>query len=163
MTKEVPHDLIDILTQTPGAVSDLLRGLSDLSSRVKNSPEEFSALENVCHLRDIEIEGYEVRINRILDQENPSLPDVDGSRLAIERDYNSQNLAKALQDFESARKRNTERLSSLNPEQFDRNGTMEGVGPVTIRKLIEMMREHDEDHLQELNIIHHRLHRATTN
>ena len=162
MTKEVPHDLIDILKQTPGAVSDLLRGLSDLSARVKNSPEEFSALENVCHLRDIEIEGYAVRISRILDEENPSLPDVDGSRLAIERDYNSQNLAKALQDFESARKRNTERLSRLNPEQFDRKGTMEGVGPVTIRKLLEMMREHDEDHLHELNIIHHRLHRART-
>ncbi|MBA3514589.1 MAG: hypothetical protein H0T77_09470, partial [Pyrinomonadaceae bacterium] len=96
MPPEDLQDLIDALTQTPETVTDLVKDLSGPDLRVKNSPEEFSVVENVCHLRDIEIEGYTARISRILRENNPILPDIDGSRLAIEREYHSQNLSEAL-------------------------------------------------------------------
>ncbi|MGH9908995.1 MAG: DinB family protein, partial [Pyrinomonadaceae bacterium] len=123
---------------------------------VRNGPDEFSALENICHLRDIETEGYEVRIVRMLEESNPSLRDIDGSRLAIERDYNNQDPQSALQDFADARHRNIQRLKNLSLEQLELEGTLEGVGRVTLGRLIEMMSEHDEGHLLELNIIQRR-------
>jgi hypothetical protein len=101
-----PEDLqilISALTKTPEAVDQLVRELSEPDLRIKNSPEEFSVVENVCHLRDIEIEGYTTRISRILSENNPLLPDIDGSRLAVEREYHSQNLSEALQAFTVAR------------------------------------------------------------
>lgn len=153
MPPEDLQELIDALTQTPETVAGLVKDLSGPDLRVKNSPEEFSVVENVCHLRDIEIEGYTARISRILRENNPLLSDIDGSHLAVEREYHSQNLSEALQAFADARKQNTQTLRGLVSEQFDREGTLEGVGSVTIRALLLMMRDHDADHVRELSSI----------
>lgn len=142
--------LIDALNETPETVGGLVKDLSEADLRVKESPEEFSVIENVCHLRDIEIEGYTVRISRILNENNPLLPDIDGGRLAVERQYNSQNLAEALRSFSEARNLNTQKLRGLAMEQFDRAGTLQKVGVVTIGKLLMMMLDHDADHVREL-------------
>ncbi len=157
MPPENLQDLIDDLAQTPETVASLVKDLSEPDLRIKNSPAEFSVIEHVCHLRDIEIEGYTTRIIGILRENNPHLPDIDGSRLAVEREYHSQNLLEALQAFTNARKQNTHTLKSLVTEQFEREGTLEGVGRVTIRGLLLMMREHDADHLRELSSIRERL------
>ena len=153
MPHEDLQDLIDALTQTPETVASLIKCLSGRDVRVKHSLEEFSVVENVCHLRDLEVEGYAVRIVRILSENNPLLPDIDGSCLAAEREYNAQNLSEALEAFAEARKQNTKTLRGLVAKQFDRVGTLEGVGSVTIRKLLTMMRDHDADHVRELSTI----------
>lgn len=150
------QDVIDALTKTPKTVADLVKNLAAPDLRIKNSPEEFSVVENVCHLRDIEVEGYTARISRMLQENNPLLPDIDGSRLAAERNYHSQNLSEALKAFAVARNQNTQIVSGLATEQFDRQGTLEGVGSVTIRGLLLMMRDHDADHLVQLSSIRRR-------
>ncbi len=129
---------------------EVVGDLSDPRVRLRNSSEEFSIVENLCHLRDIEIEGYETRINTILAESNPTLLDIDGARLAVERDYNQQIPTSALRDFSEARKRNVKVLRQLRAEQLDRQGSFEATGPVTIRRLLEMMHEHDEGHLSDL-------------
>src|SRR5215470_2582063 len=89
--------LLEALARTPGEVSRMIHAVSSEHWRTRPSPEEFSVVENVCHLRDIEVEGYAQRIAQILNETNPTLVDVDGARLAIERDYNSQDLEPALE------------------------------------------------------------------
>jgi hypothetical protein len=153
MAPEELQDVIDTLTKTPEKVAGLVNDLSAPELRVKNSPEEFSVVENVYHLRDIEIEGYTARISRILLENNPLLPDIDGGRLAVERNYHNQNLSEALQAFTVARNQNIQTLSGLAREQFDREGILEGVRSVTIRGLLLMMRDHDADHLLQLSSI----------
>lgn len=71
MRPEDLQDLIDALIQTPATVALLVKDLSETDLRVRNSPEEFSAIENVCHLRDIEIDGYTERISKILRENKP--------------------------------------------------------------------------------------------
>ena len=117
---------------TPLEIAELVSELSPQQATLKPTPEEFSALENICHLRDIEIEGYAVRIRKILNEEQPSLPDIDGSRLAIERDYNRQNIQEALEAFMSARKRNVEVLSAIDESHLGRSGELEGTGSITL-------------------------------
>lgn len=157
MSPEEFNELIAALSKTPKTVATLSNDVSDEDLRRRNSPEEFSVIENVCHLRDIEIEGYTGRINRILNEEAPFLPDIDGSRLALERAYNSQNLAPALQDFSAARMHNVQTLSNVSMDQLERVGTFEGVGKVTLEKLLVLMREHDEDHIRDLRTVRQRL------
>src|SRR5688500_19594160 len=48
------------------------------------------------YLRDIETEGYTVRIGQLLEEEDPLLRDLDGDRLAIERRYIEQDVDGAL-------------------------------------------------------------------
>jgi hypothetical protein len=155
MTREELDEVIESLEQTPIEVSLLLDQISPHEQRIKNA-DEFSALENICHLRDIEIEGYSERIVRILQEDNPLLPDIDGGQLALERDYNNQDASKALDAFTTARKRNVEQLRQLNPEQTSREGNLEGVGVISLAKLLEMMLEHDQSHVIELSLIQRR-------
>ena len=149
-SSELPLELIEALERTPAAIARCIADLSDEQARTRTPDDLFSAVENVCHLRDIEAEGYAVRIERILNEDGPMLPDIDGGRLAVERDYNNQNLRNALAAFAEARNRNVRRLRTLRPEQFARTGTLAGVGSVTLDRLLLLMQEHDEGHLEEL-------------
>lgn len=141
---------LKFLHETPHRLLQLIEGLSDSELRWRNDDGEFSALENICHLRDIEAQGYTARINRILEETNPFLPDIDGARLAIECNYNSQNAEAALQTMTEARMRNIERLRLADEKQLDRWGMLEGVGNVSLAQLVVMMTEHDEGHMGDL-------------
>lgn len=142
--------LLNILEDTPGQISELLSHIPPQDAQLRLSPEEFSVLESICHLRDIELEGYTVRIRRLLEENNPQLEDIDGARLAVERDYNHQGLDSALEVFTSARAQNVELLRRVNEDDLHRKGSMQGVGEITLGALIDMMIEHDEGHLDEL-------------
>ncbi len=145
------------LAQAPEKVVQLTNGLTDAELRAKDADGAFSVLENVCHLRDIEADGYMERIYRILNENRPLLPDINGSRLAVERDYNNQDLEASVQSFAHARGRNIETLQALDEKQINREGTLEGVGTINLGELLRMMREHDEDHIRELRTIRARL------
>jgi hypothetical protein len=146
-------ELINALEKTPDSIAKLVADLSQADLRRKGADGEFSAIENVCHLRDIEIEGYTSRISRILNESEPFLPDIDGGRLAIERHYSEQNPHQALQAIAEARKQNIQTLSSVSSEQLEREAIMEGVGRLPLAKLLLMMREHDESHIRDLHAI----------
>ena len=142
--------LLSALERTPALISELLSDIPLYNIQLRPSPEEFSVLESICHLRDIEVEGYMVRIRRLLEENHPQLEDIDGARLAIERDYNHQRLDPALETFTTARVQNIELLRRINDVDLNRKGSMQGVGEITLGALIEMMVEHDEGHLDEL-------------
>lgn len=128
---------------------DVSKELTNAELRWKPAAEEFSVLELICHLRDIELEGYSARIRRLLDEDEPFLPDVDGTKVARDRDYNSENVGAALGSFAKAREANLRILSALSDRALSRAGMLEGVGPITIAELIEKMKEHDQGHHAE--------------
>src|SRR5688500_12894921 len=49
--------------------------------------EPFTAIEQICHVRDIEIEGYQVRFKRTLAEPTPLLPSIDSEAVARQRGY----------------------------------------------------------------------------
>ena len=152
--------LLEILDGTPGKLARLTEGLSTSELRWKNSEDEFSTLENFCHLRDLELDGYTRRINQILTESDPLLADFDGARVAAESNYNNQQPQVALRIFQTARRKNVEMLRSLTEEQLERRGTLAAVGKITLRRLAVMMREHDEGHLEDLRVLSQRLRQA---
>jgi hypothetical protein len=159
--QELDHEdfaeLLKSLHSTPDTLLKLIDGLSDSELRLRNSDSEFSALENVCHLRDLEIRGYTPRINRILAETEPALADFDGARVAAESNYNNEALDLAFRAFEGERKQNVEKLTGLTRKQLEREGTLAGVGRITLKRLAELMREHDDGHLEDLRVLRQRL------
>ena len=109
--------------------------------------ESFSALEQACHLRDIEIDGYHVRFQRMLREDNPSLASIDGYQLAQEREYEKQTPQKILAEFRSARARTIEMLSNLTEADWRRRGSFAEYGVVTMAGLAHLLRSHDQQHL----------------
>ena len=58
--------------------------------------EPFTALEQICHVRDIEIEGYQVRFRRTLDENSPLLPSIDSEAVAKERNYGAADATQSV-------------------------------------------------------------------
>jgi hypothetical protein len=147
------ESLRSFLAETPARVRALVQDLSERDTRLKPSAQEFSALEQVCHLNDLEREGYGARIEKLLHEEQPFLPDFDGSKIAAERDYNNQSLETALDAFAHSRRSNLRAIARRSLADLQRSGTLETVGAITLETLLLKMREHDEGHLQELNAL----------
>ena len=152
--------LLAFLDETPNQLVNSASGLSNQELRFQNSPEEFSVLENLCHLRDLELQGYTPRIRRILAEVDPALADFDGARVAAESNYNDEQPGSAFEAFQTARQQNVAVLRTLTEGQLNREGSLAGVGKITLRRLAEMMREHDEGHLADLRSLRRRLERS---
>jgi hypothetical protein len=112
--------------------------------------EAFTAIEQICHVRDIEIEGYQVRFRRTLDEPSPLLPSIDSESVAKERDYASANAAQVFAQFRAARAGTLALLGGLDEAQLERPAVFEGYGPVTMRGLIHYLCSHDQQHLSGL-------------
>jgi hypothetical protein len=112
--------------------------------------EPFTAIEQVCHVRDIEIEGYQVRFRRTLDEESPLLESIDSEAVAKERDYGRYDVARVFAEFRAARAETVSLLARLKAEQLERPAVFEGYGPVTLRGLIHYLCSHDQQHLSGL-------------
>jgi DinB family protein len=142
--------MIEKLAAMPERVRALVEGICETELSRKPAPDVFSLRENVLHLRDIDVEGYEKRIARMLAEENPFLPDVDGGKLAEERDYNNQPLLPALEAFAQSRARSIDRLAGAD---LERVGEMEGVGAVTVARLLQLWAAHDAGHLADIKAL----------
>lgn len=144
------NQLLGELAATPTRVQRLIENLSEEQLRRRPANGEFSLAESVCHLRDIEAEGYLPRIRRVLNEERPFLPDLDGGRLAIEREYNQQNANEAARAFSQARAESTHTLAGVGLAESSREGTLAGVGDISLQGLLTMMCEHDTEHLRQM-------------
>ena len=143
-------DAVETLSATPARAAELTRSLSEEQLSRKPNPEFFSLRENVLHLRDIDVEGYEKRIRRILNESSPVLEDVNGGQLARERNYHAQPLEPALAELAMARAASVERLRSCHEIDLERTAEMQGSGVVTLRRLLEMWVRHDAEHLAHM-------------
>ncbi|MGB9430366.1 MAG: DinB family protein [Gammaproteobacteria bacterium] len=143
-------DAIAALKLMPETLQRHVTGLTDAQLHFQPEGGYFSVLENVCHLRDIEIEGYGMRLRRLLAEEHPTLPDLDGAQLARERRYREQTLQPVLDAFVQARGANLKVLENVTDAQLARTGYLEPVGEITLSRLLELWVEHDQGHSQEL-------------
>jgi hypothetical protein len=98
--------------------------------------ETLTAIEQVCHVLDIETLGYHSRFRRTLNELNPKLESLDTYALAKGRDYASQNAEIALSRFRKARSQTITLLAGLSPEQFQRTAVFEGYGSVSLQSLV---------------------------
>jgi hypothetical protein len=112
--------------------------------------EALTAIEQLCHVRDIEIEGYQVRIRRTLAESNPLLPSIDTNALVRERAYARDDPAHVLAAFRAARTATMAMIRDLSDAQLARTAVFEGYGPLTLRSLVHYLCSHDQQHLAGL-------------
>lgn len=146
----LPNEAIAALERMPKTLRQQVAGLTDAQIHFQPEGGYFSVLENICHLRDVEIEGYAIRLKRILAEDHPTLPDLNGGQLARERRYNEQPLQPALGAFIQARHTNLKILEKVTEAQLARTAYLETVGEIALGRLLELWVEHDRGHVQEL-------------
>lgn len=111
--------------------------------------EPFSAIEQICHVRDIEVDGYHRRFDRALQETRPELENVDGEMLSIERTYADADPREVFATFRAARTRTLEIVAAFTPEHWGRTAVFDGA-PITVRGLVHMLCSQDQQHLAGL-------------
>lgn len=112
--------------------------------------ERLTAIEQICHVLDVERDGYHVRIQRVLEEERPVLPDIPGEQLAVDRRYAAENATDVLHGFRLARAATLSMISGLTQPQWQRVAIFEGA-PTTLQGLINFLCSHDNQHLAGLH------------
>lgn len=149
------QQLVNDIESMPRIIQELRAGVSESDLRARPIGGSWSILEHICHLRDIEQEGYRVRIDQMLNERTPLLADLDGDKLAQERDYIDQDFRSALEDFVDTRAINVRAIRDLSPDQLRKQAMFENVGPITFLELLIKMRDHDREHVTELTRLVH--------
>ncbi|HMA29984.1 MAG TPA: DinB family protein [Thermoanaerobaculia bacterium] len=127
---------LETLAATPAALKAALRGVPRKLLLFTPAPGKWSILEILCHLRDMEREAYLERYTRILAENEPRLPDLNGDALAIERNYRGQKAGDVLRDWMRLRRESLRLLKKSKPEQWRRAGIHETAGRLTIDDLV---------------------------
>lgn len=140
------------LARMPDELARLLHALSAAAARERRAGLAFSAVEQVWHLADLEHEGFGRRIERLLHEKEPLLPDFDGDAIAAERDYRRRSLREGLAAFAAARAANLARLDRVRDADWERSGVQKGVGPVSLADLPLLMSQHDAAHRAEIEL-----------
>jgi len=146
-------ELLKSLEAFPPFLVDALDQLGDPRARERPDEQHWSLGEQLWHLADLEREGWLMRIERLLAEEQPALPDFDGNALAEQRDYRAKDPYLALQRFRAARSASLARLRGINARQWKRSGTLERVGPIALEDLPRKMSEHDQAHRVEIEAL----------
>lgn len=138
----MPDDLADLMCQVPPAAYDWKPKSWD------GIPgETFSIREQLCHLRDIEIDGYQIRFARVRRESRPFLESIDGYALVETRGYADADPTVVMSAFRAARERTIAMLADVNAEALTRAGVFEGYGPVSLAGLVRFLCSHDQQHL----------------
>ena len=150
MTRRDLETLLLTLESTPALLARAAASFSKGQVRTRPCQGGFSFVENVWHLADLEREAYGRRIARLLSETDPALENFDGERIARERAYQERDLERGLALFSRARAANLAALRRVSGEQWERSGSQEGVGRVTLADIPRMMAEHDRSHGDEI-------------
>ena len=142
------------IVATAKAIPAALKGLlSDLpaSAWVESPhPEEWSLVEIISHLRDVEREVNLPRIQTFLNEENPFITADDTDMWVSERAYAKENGEGALLGFVNARLETLDALKKLNDEDWQRAGRHAIFGPITMQEQLGFVVEHDRVHLRQI-------------
>jgi hypothetical protein len=148
---------LDILRATPAKLKAATKGVPKAVLTWSPAPGKWSILEIVCHMRDMERDAYLARYQRILAEDNPSLPDIDGDRYSLENDYRAQKLSEALRDWSRLRRECLKTLSKAKRADWERPGVHETDGPLTLSDLLKRQAiGNDEAHLGQIEAIKRR-------
>lgn len=142
-------EALDRLGAMPAILEEALRGASADELRLRAAEDGFCLIEQACHLRDLEREGYLLRLERMLAEAHPALAGFEGDVVARSRDYMAQDALGAAREFAALRGRFLERARRLDAQAMRRTGDFMGRS-ITVCDLLAMMVDHDAGHRQEI-------------
>ena len=147
--REVLHDPLGLLAQTPRRLAYLLRGLSPQQLARRPAEGEWSIQEVVCHLADAEVvQGF--RYRKAMTEEGPEVPPYDQERFAAGLAYLRRNLPAVQQAYRALRRANVDLLRAVEPRQLESPIRHPEYGLVTVHQMAQHVVHHDEAHLRQI-------------
>jgi hypothetical protein len=150
LRREDRESLLASLQDMPAWLGKTIGSLNAEEATRRSADGVFAPVEQCWHLADLEREAFAERLRRLRSEDRPVLADFDGEKAAVERAYLQRTCADGIAAFTAARRANLALIRSIRPEEWERAGTQDGVGPVALCDLPSMMAEHDASHRREI-------------
>ncbi len=142
-----------LLARWAAVVDDLRRLLLACPAERLHRPLEaggWTPHQIAAHLRDVEAQALWPRIERILQAEEPTLPNFDEQRWMQQRYDPDEPLAAILDEYGALRVREVTRLREAPPAAWNRGGRHPWFGRRTLLWWVERSLAHAEEHLAQL-------------
>jgi hypothetical protein len=143
------HELLERLRRGAELVAVSITGAAGSELDFVPAPGKWSIRQIVAHLSDSEIAAA-MRLRRIIAEENPKLEAYDQDAWANNLDYGRRKPSQSLETFRRIRAENYELLKELPEAAFDRVGLHSERGPLTLKRLTQLIAEHAESHAAQL-------------
>jgi hypothetical protein len=149
--KEIFMDrqLIEAYVACGPRLRQAVAGLSNEELTGRPGPGNWSILELVLHLTDSDTIAID-RMKRMLTEDNPPLLYADETAYVDRLFSHEQSLEDALTLFEVGRRQFARVLRKLPKESFERRGTHNRRGPVTVGGMVKDYNAHVDHHLKFL-------------
>lgn len=137
------------LRAVPPVLIALVAGLDSGQARRRPAPDEWSVVEVVAHMRDVETHAL-TRVRRMVAEDDPYLPAFDQDQVAQDSAYRDLPLPETLHRYLHPREQHLHLLAELGPESWQRTGRHENHGPVTIAGYEVHVAAEEIDHLAQI-------------
>jgi uncharacterized damage-inducible protein DinB len=144
MTKRIV--LLQALASTTTDLSYILKGADREGGGRSPQLEGWSLNDVLSHL--IYVEGrYQERLRRVVEEDNPTVPAIGPEDTPLDETAVTADL---LAQFKESRAETVGFLKSLSPGQWQRPAVHEQTGKTTLRFLVQILIEHDIEHLNQM-------------
>jgi hypothetical protein len=145
-------ELLERFRSGPGKLERSIDGLGENELEFRPAPGKWTIREICIHLSDSEIVGAH-RIRKVLAEENGLLIGYDQDKWASRLNYGKRNLNNAVELFRLLRKSTAELFEDLSEDDWQRTGSHNERGPMTLIDLVQMYAEHCENHISQIRQI----------
>jgi hypothetical protein len=146
------HAVLGRLQAFPARLAKALKSFSPDALRRPPRPGKWSAIEIACHLRDVE-QLYEERVTKAAFSDRPAFWMMDNALVSEKLRYRDADPGAVLREHRRRREDLTSILRSLPPPIWARTGLHPKRGEITIEKLAEVIADHDESHLGQVEAL----------
>jgi hypothetical protein len=137
------------LVNSTEVIRALTANISQEEAQVKPTPEDWSMLEVVCHLHDVEREDFREHLDCILHRQNEEWHGIDPQEWVTYRKYNEQNFTEMLVKFLEERRKSLDWLIDLSNADWDATYTFEH-GTMSAGEMFTSWAAHDNLHIRQL-------------
>jgi hypothetical protein len=135
-----------------GKLERSIDGLGEYELEYRPAPNKWNIREIAIHLCDSEIVAAH-RIRRVLAEENPILTSYDQDKWANRLNYGKRNLLQAVELFRLLRKSTSELFQEMDENDWQRVGTHDENGRMSLIDLVRLYAEHCENHVSQIRQI----------
>ena len=140
---------VEILASTPATLDALLRN-APASLHDRSDAGGWSTRYVLAHLLTVDKPAIRDRVQTMLDEDNPSLPNVAADAALQASEYRELPLEQLLTRFAEERRLTVEQLQSLSDVARRRTGVHGQAGPITVADVIHHFAAHDMLHVGQI-------------
>lgn len=137
--------LLQALAATPSDLRLMLRNMASAAANQPSVPDHWAISQVLHHLLDVETR-YLLRLRRVVHEDNPFLPVIHPTAAA----HSPAPLTVLLDQFGSARTQTLDFLKDLVSGSWQRPAMHETRGATKLRFLVQMLVDHDTEHLNQI-------------